>query len=195
MSSIPFRWTPLRVAALAIAACAFAHTRAAAQASSTTTYTIGVNGGLTVPLGDLSNATNSGYTVGVTLGMKQPMTPLSFRAEGNFTELPLQGGSSSDKYRIYGFAADALYNLGQPSENGGLYLTGGLGYYGTRAVFANPLGGTTQSKTNWNAGLNVGLGYYLPLSGFTVNFEGRYTHIFSSPNSEGMLPITVGIVF
>ena len=195
MRSISFRCTSIRIAALVIVACAFAKARANAQAASTTTYTIGVNGGLAVPLGDLSNATNSGYVLGITLGMKQPLTPLSFRAEGNFTELPLQTGNSSDKYRIYGFAADALYNLGQPSENGGLYLTGGLGYYGTRAVFVSPFGGTTQTNTDWNAGINVGLGYYLPLSGFTVNFEGRYTHIFSSPNSEGMLPITVGIVF
>jgi hypothetical protein len=194
MSSIPFRWTLVRTAALALAVCAFAHAPANAQGTSGTGYSIGVNGGLAVPLGDLSNATNSGYTIGVTLGMKQPLTPLSFRAEGNFTELPLQGGTSSDKYRIYGFAADGLYNLGQPSENGGLYLTGGLGYYGVRGVFTDVFGGTQQTRIDWNVGLNVGLGYYLPLSGFTVNFEGRYTHIFSNP-SQGLLPITVGIVF
>lgn len=194
MSSIPFRWTPVRALALAIAVCASPQRRAQAQAS-TTTYTLGVVGGLSVPLGDLSNSTNSGYTVGLTLGMKQAASPLGFRAEGNFTELPFEGGNTSDKYRIYGFALDALYNLGQPSENGGLYLTGGLGYYGTRGVFTDVFGGTQESPTDWNLGLNVGLGYYLPLSGFTVNFEGRYTHIFSNPNSQGVLPITVGIVF
>lgn len=193
MSSIQLRWIPARVATLALVACVFAHTRADAQAAATT-YTLGVNGGLSVPLGNLSNATNSGYTLGVTLGMKQPLTPLSFRAEGNFTELPLQGGNSSDKYRIYGFAADGLYNLGQPSSNGGLYLIGGLGYYGVRGVFTDAFGGTQQTNIDWNLGLNVGLGYYLPLSGFTVNFEGRYTHIFSNP-SQGVLPITVGIEF
>lgn len=192
MRSLRLPRTSLRATALALAACAFAHPRANAQAA--TSYTFGVNGGLAVPLGNLSNATNSGYTLGVTLGMQQPLTPLSFRAEGNFIELPLQGGNSSDKYRIYGFAADGLYNLGQSSSNGGLYLTGGLGYYGVRGVFTDVFGGTQQTNIDWNVGLNVGLGYYLPLSGFTVNFEGRYTHIFSNP-SQGVLPITVGIVF
>jgi opacity protein-like surface antigen len=76
-----------------------------------------------------------------------------------------------------------------------LYLTGGIGYYGSREIVSDFLGGTQEGPTDWNVGLNVGLGYYLPLSGFTVNFEGRYTHIFSSPNSQGLLPITVGIVF
>lgn len=192
MRTILCRWTPL---ALAVAVCAIPQTRAHAQAASATTYTLGVMGGLSVPLGDLSNQTNSGYTLGLTLGMKTPASPLSFRAEGNFTELPLQGGTSSDKYRIYGFAADGLYNLGQPSENGGLYLTGGIGYYGTRGVFTDIFGATQQTNVDWNFGLNAGVGYYLPLSGFTVSFEGRYTHIFSSPNSQGVLPITVGIVF
>ena len=192
MSSILRRWTPLT---LAVVACAIPQAGARAQAASATTYTLGIMGGLSVPLGDLANGTNSGYTLGLTLGMKTPASLLSFRAEGNFTELPLQGGTSSDKYRLYGFAADGLYNLGQPSENGGLYLTGGIGYYGSREIVSDFLGGTQEGPTDWNVGLNVGLGYYLPLSGFTVNFEGRYTHIFSSPNSQGLLPITVGIVF
>ena len=194
MSTIPFGWTRIQAIALAIAVCAIPQGRGEAQASPTT-YTLGVMGGLTVPLGDLSNSTSSGYNLGITLGMNQLGTPLSFRAEGSFTELPFKGGSSSDKTRIYGFAADGLYNLGQATENGGLYLTGGLGYYGTRAVVTDIFGGTRQSPADWNFGLNVGLGYYVPLSGFTVNFEGRYTHIFSSPNSQGILPITVGIVF
>ena len=155
MSSILCRWAPL---ALAVAVCAIPQARARAQAASATTYTLGVMGGLSVPVGDLSNSTNSGYTLGLTLGMKTPASPLSFRAEGNFTELPLQGGTSSDKYRIYGFAADGLYNLGQPSDNGGLYLTGGIGYYGTRGVFTDIFGVRQQSNVDWNFGLNAGVG-------------------------------------
>lgn len=189
MSTIPSRWTTVCTFAIAAGLCAAAQARASAQVMSTTTYTIGVMGGLAVPLGDLANATNSGYTIGVTLGLKQAVSPLSFRAEGSFTELPFEGTSDA-KHRIYGFALDGSYNLGVASESGGLYLTGGIGYYGAKET-SNTFGDT---NTDWNAGLNAGLGYYLPLSGFSVNFEGRYTHIFSNP-SQGLLPITVGIVF
>jgi hypothetical protein len=160
--------------------------------SSATTYTFGIMGGLSVPTGDLSNFTSSGYNLGVTLGMHQPLTPLSFRGEGSFTELPISGGSSSDKHRIYGFALDGLYNIGTASTNGGLYLTGGVGYYGSREVSKDIFGNTIQSNTDWNFGFNAGLGYYLPLSGFTVSFEGRYQYV---GNSQALFPITVGISF
>lgn len=159
-----------------------------AQGSGTTSYTIGASAGLAVPTGDLSNFTSSGYTIAATLGMHQALTPVAFRVEGSFTELPFQG-SSSAKRRLYGFALDGLFNLGTPSTNGGLYLTGGGGLYGTHdteTIF--------NAGTDWNFGLNGGLGYYLPLSGFSVIFEGRVTHIFSSA-SQTLFPITVGVTF
>jgi hypothetical protein len=151
------------------------------------TYSIGAAAGLVVPIGDLSNLTSSGYTVSATLGMHQPLMPLGFRVEGSYSELPWEG-SNDIKHRIYGFSIDGLFNLGTPSTNGGLYVTGGLGYFGWKDtdIFDN---GTT-----WDLGLNAGLGYYLPLSGFTVSFEGRYRSIFSSTN-QAMFPITVGITF
>jgi hypothetical protein len=137
---------------------------------------------------DLSNYTSSGYSIAATLGMHQSLSPLTFRAEGSFTELPWSDNSGV-KHRIYGFALNGIYNLGTASTNGGLYLTGGAGYYGARDT-----GGFIDTGTDWNFGLNGGLGYYLPLSGFTVYFEGRYVHVFSTP-AQGMFPITVGITF
>ena len=188
MHPLALRSSDLRALGLALIACLAATDRASAQ-SSTTSYSIGAMGGLAVPVGDLGNATSSGYTLGVTLGMHQALTPLSFRFEGSFTELPFKNDNSV-KHRIYGFALDGQYNLGVASENGGLYLTGGLGYYGTKET--GTLFGDTE--TDWNFGLNAGLGYYLPLSGFTMFFEGRYHAIFSDP-SQGFFPITVGISF
>ena len=94
--------------------------------SSSPRYTIGANAGLVIPVSDLGDVTSSGYEVALTLGMRQAATPLSFRLEGSFTELPWSG-SSDAKHRIYGIALDGQYNLGTPSTNGGLYLTGGIG--------------------------------------------------------------------
>ena len=161
---------------------------ALAQNSSSTSYTIGANAGLVVPVSDLSNYTSSGYTIAATLGMHPPLSPLGFRVEGSFTELPFSNNSDL-KHRIYGFALDGLYNLGTASTNGGLYLTGGVGYFGSKDT-----GGIIEGDTNWDFGINAGLGYYLPLSGFTVYFDGRYRSIFSS-TTQGMFPITVGVSF
>lgn len=161
------------------------------RAQTSTTYTFGVSAGLAVPTGDLSNFTSSGYNIGVALGMHQALTPLSLKIEGSFTELPWKDNifNNDTKHRIFGIALNGLFNVGTPSANGGLYLTGGAGFYGT-----NDSNNGGDTNRDWNFGLNGGAGYYLPLSGFSVVFEAKYTHIFSDP-SQGFFPITVGVTF
>lgn len=167
-------------------------TRIEAQLPGTTSYTFTASAGLAVPVGDLSNFTSSGYTVGAALGVHQSLAPFSVRLEGNFTEMAWSDntGESGAKHRIFGVALDGLFNLGTPSTTGGLYLTGGIGTYGTNDV--NTFFGDTNR--DWSLGFNGGLGYYLPLTGFSVVFEGRYTYIGGSP-SQGFFPITVGVTF
>ncbi len=175
-------------------ATAFLAATARAQGSSAS-YSIGANAGLVIPVSDLANITSSGYTIAATLGMHQSLSPISFRVEGSFTELPWKDNiSQGAKHRIYGFALDGMYNIGTASTNGGLYLTGGVGYFGTKDSDIQTLIGTAETSTNWDFGLNAGLGYYLPLSGFTVYFEGRYRNVFSNTN-QVMFPITVGVAF
>ena len=164
-----------------------------AQLPGATTYTFTAAAGLAVPVSNLSDYTSSGYTVSAALGMHQSLSPLNLRIEGSFSELPFSDNNidSGAKHRIFGLALDGLFNVGTPSTNGGLYLTGGLGTYGTNDV--NLFGGG-DSNRDWNFGFNAGLGYYLPLTGFSVVFEGRYTYIGSNP-SQGFFPITVGVTF
>ena len=170
---------------------------AAIPAGAQTLYTIGANAGLVVPTGDLSEIASSGYTIAATLGMHAPLTPIGFRVEGSFTQLPYKSNvAGGGNHNIYGFSLDGNFNLGTASTNGGLYLTGGLGYFGWKAADVPTLfGGTSSSETTWDLGLNAGLGYYLPLSGFTMYFEGRYRKVFSTDFNQGMFPITVGITF
>lgn len=181
--------------ALALVAVVVDASTARAQGSSSS-YSIGANAGLVIPVSDLADITSSGYTIAATLGMHQSLSPIAFRVEGSFTELPWKDNlaQSNAKHRIYGFALDGMYNLGTASTNGGLYLTGGIGYFGSKDSDLQTLVGSAETSTNWNVGLNAGLGYYLPLSGFTVYFEGRYRNIFSDRN-QVMFPITVGVAF
>ena len=185
----------VRLVGSVVAALLFAITAAEGQGSSAS-YSIGANAGLVIPVSDLANRTSSGYTIAATLGMHQSLSPISFRVEGSFTDLPWNDNiAQGAKHRIYGFALDGMYNLGTASTNGGLYLTGGVGYFGTKdSNLPGLFGGTGETSTNWDVGLNAGLGYYLPLSGFTVYFEGRYRNVFSSTN-QVMFPITVGVAF
>ena len=195
MQARTIRSSTIRVAGSAVAAVLLAAIPARAQGSSGA-YSIGANAGLVIPVSDLANLTSSGYTIAATLGMRQSLSPISFRVEGSFTELPWKDEiAQGAKHRIYGFALDGMYNLGTASTNGGLYLTGGLGYFGSKdSNLPGIFFGSAESSTNWDFGLNAGLGYYLPLSGFTVYFEGRYRNIFSNTN-QVMFPITVGVAF
>ena len=195
MDASTIRSRTLGFIGFALVAIFFDASTARAQGSSTS-YAIGANAGLVIPVSDLADLTSSGYTIAATLGMHQSLSPVAFRVEGSFTELPWKDNTLAPnaKRRIYGFALDGMYNLGTASTNGGLYLTGGLGYFGSKdSDFQTPFG-AAETSTNWDVGLNAGLGYYLPLSGFTVYFEGRYRNIFSSTN-QVMFPITVGVAF
>lgn len=194
MDASTIRYRTIAFIGLALVAIFCDASPARAQGSSTS-YAIGANAGLVIPVSDLADITSSGYTIAATLGMHQSLSPVAFRVEGSFTELPWKDNIAQNaKRRIYGFALDGMYNLGTASTNGGLYLTGGLGYFGSKdSDFQTPFG-TAETSTNWDVGLNAGLGYYLPLSGFTVYFEGRYRNIFSSTN-QVMFPITVGVAF
>lgn len=177
-----------------IATVLLAATAARAQGPATA-YSIGANAGLVIPVSDLGDATSSGYTIAATLGMHQALSPISFRVEGSYTELPWKANiANGAKHRIYGFALDGMYNLGTASTNGGLYLTGGVGYFGSKDSDTRIFIGSVENSTTWDFGLNAGLGYYLPLTGFTVYFEGRYRNVFSNTN-QVMFPITVGVAF
>ncbi|HKW49119.1 MAG TPA: hypothetical protein VJN70_16825 [Gemmatimonadaceae bacterium] len=184
--------TSLLLIGSAVIASVAASTRAQAQLPGTTSYTFTAAAGLAAPVGDLSNLVSSGYTVSAALGVHQSLAPFSLRVEGNFAEMPWSDntGESGAKRRIFGLVLDGLFNLGTPSTTGGLYLTGGVGTYGTNDI--NTFFGDTNR--DWNLGFNAGLGYYLPLTGFSVVFEGRYTYIGGS-QSQGFLPITVGVTF
>jgi hypothetical protein len=152
-------------------------------------YTLGANAGVAAPAGDLSSFTSMGYTVAATVGVHHPLIPLGLRAEASWMELPWSDDSGVRR-RIYGFAVDGTANFGTVATNGGgLYITGGVGYFGWKDT-----GGLFDTITLWNVGFNAGLGYYLPLSRFAVSLEGRYESVLSS-TSQGMFPITVGVTF
>ena len=196
MHASTIRSRTIRFLGFAVAAILCGVSAAQAQGSSAS-YSIGANAGLVIPVSDLADLTSSGYIIAATLGMRQSLSPVSFRFEGSFTELPWKDNNIAQgvKRRIYGFALDGMYNLGAATTNGGLYLTGGVGYFGSKDSNLPALfGGTAETSTNWDFGLNAGLGYYLPLSGFTVYFEGRYRNVFSNTN-QVMFPITVGVAF
>src|SRR4029079_2553047 len=93
-------------------------------------YSLGGNAGAVAVAGDLASFTGMGYEVAATAGVHSPLIPLDLRAEGSWTEVPWSDGSGVRR-RLYGLSLDGIANFGTVATNGGgLYITGGAGYFG-----------------------------------------------------------------
>jgi len=170
-----------------IAAGALLALPTAARAQSTS---ILVSGGLSVPMSDLSDFSNSGYNVNLGAAFGAPLLPVGFRVEGGFSSFDGKGGGTTT--RIASATANAVLNLGPTGA--APYLIGGLGIYNRR--FSSDAFNASDSKTS--AGVNVGGGIRFPLGGLTTFLEARY-HVMLGNQDEAtnlqFIPISFGVQF
>jgi hypothetical protein len=171
----------------ALAASALIALPAAARAQSSS---ILVSGGLSVPMSDLSDFSNSGYNLNLGLAFGAPLLPVGFRVEGGFSSFDTKTGGATT--RIASATANAVLNLGPTGA--APYLIGGLGIYNRR--FSSNAFGEADSRTS--AGVNVGGGIRFPLGGLTTFLEARY-HVMLGNQDEAtnlqFIPISFGVQF
>ena len=177
------------------AAAAMATTAATAGAQNVTApnkpFSFGVMAGAAVPVGDLSNGTNTGYNVTGMLGLNTPELPINFRINVGYNNFGAKGGYSGDNVRVWEFSGNATYDF--PTERSTVrpYFTGGLGMYNVGGRFA---GFNTTSENRF--GFNAGGGLIIPLTGMNAFIEARYTQV-SANNGTSLkfVPITFGLAF
>ena len=149
-----------------------------------------VSGGLSVPMSDLGDVSNSGYNVNVGLTFGAPLMPLGARIEGGFSSFDAKGGGAST--RVASATANAVLNLGAMGVSP--YLIGGLGIYNRR--FSSDVFNTEDNKTT--AGVNIGGGIRFPLGGISTFLEARY-HVMLGNSDEAtnlqFIPISFGVQF
>jgi hypothetical protein len=173
-----------------LAATTLATAPAAVRAQVSTD--IVVSGGLSVPVSDLSNGSNSGYNVNVGLNVGAPIVPVGARLEAGFSSFDYSGGGGSTRI-AYG-TANAILNLGPTSA--APYLIGGLGIYNRRFTDNTPFGTYAADKTT--AGVNVGGGIRFPLGGISTFLEARYHVMLGNANEATnyqFVPISFGVQF
>jgi opacity protein-like surface antigen len=183
----------LSAAACAAAVCTFAPATARSQVY------LGLGGGASFPISDLSNSFNTGYNILADLGAHIPLTPLGVRIDGMFNQLPgkpdLDGGGSFNA-QIWTANANLTASLipGSPITP---YLIAGMGYYNTSYHIS--ASGTTviaSGSTHDNDfGLNGGAGIKAGLGGIGLFAEARYHNIFTSGTHIQMIPISAGVRF
>ena len=154
---------------------------------------LGVAFGGSVPVGDLGDFTETGFYVGGLLDISPPLSPVGFRVEGFYNGLG--GANNSADYRIIGATGNLTIGMGGIGVRP--YLIGGAGVYNTKRDVSGADGKTS-------AGLNVGIGAKIPLTGFSTFVEGRVHYMFQKQetllgnggyNSLVFVPITFGITF
>ena len=174
---------------LAVALATPAH---AQDAASTRAFTIGIAGGITMPMGDFGDAFDTGYNVMGSLGFRPATLPVGFSFDVAYHSLgfadgddEIPGAEDIGDARILSGTGNVVLNF---TTAGGIrpYLIGGVGLYN----FDTEAGeGTTDF------GLNAGGGLNFALSGFSTFLETRYHSVFTEEDNTNFLPIVFGIRF
>jgi hypothetical protein len=146
--------------------------------------TVGVAAGVSLPVGKLGDAANTGFNVAASATLKPVMVPFGVRLEAGYDQFGLEGVDGN--LRSFNVTGNAIVTV--PSATPlKPYLIGGLGWYNVKTE-----GFDAVNKL----GLNVGAGINMPLSGFDTFLEARY-HVLTntSPSSFRFIPITFGVRF
>jgi hypothetical protein len=151
----------------------------------------GFAAGASIPMSDLSDATNTGFNVTGIVGFHPQMIPLGVRIDVAYNRFGIKsnGAGLTGDFHFTSVTGNLEYSI--PSETVSPYLIGGAGLY---AQGANINGGTGSSnKFGWN----LGGGIKLPLSGFDTFLEARYNQIQESNGAPSLkyIPITFGVMF
>jgi len=167
----------------ALVAVAAATSNASAQLSSNP-FQIGGAAGIAFPMGDLSDAVNTGYNVTLAVGYKPMLTPIGVRVEAAYNEFGGQGGASN--LNVPAFTGNLVYAL--PGVSFSPYIIGGAGLY-------TPNIGTGNDREN-HFGFNIGGGIKIPLSSsFETFVEARYNKVSVDNFNLSFIPVTVGIMW
>jgi hypothetical protein len=167
-------------------------------------FYIGIGGGGTVPMGDLSDAYGTGFNVTVPIGWQSMTTPWGVRADlaynrvkGEVAEFD-DGQVELDDGTIWSgtLGLTAQWPVGASSTS--FYLVGGGGAYHFRDFGELNASGTEITIEEENVtkfGLNGGLGINFAVGAADIFVEGRYVSVFTDGDNTNYIPIVLGVRF
>lgn len=151
-------------------------------------WAVGINGGVAMPMGDLSDAVDMGFGGGVQIGMRNPDAKVGWGIEAQFYRFSakeIAGMDFDGSLNTYGAMARLDFTLG-----GNIYLLGGAGLFRQEFTFGDDAP-DFEETTNTDFALQAGVGLNFG-KGFFI--EGKFVNIMADESVQ-MIPITVGIRF
>lgn len=182
---------------LAAVVCMVA-TAGVASAQAAKKASIGVSGGLSMPMGDLGGAAESGYNVTGHYFYKPASTKrMLFRGDVSYDAW---GGKSTSagaavvgSFRSLGFTANAIISAGDSRSTMRPYLIAGAGIHKTSVTYNGTSAGFKTSDTN--LGVHGGGGVEFSLSGMSTFLEAKYAYVVQENTDWTFVPITFGVRF
>jgi opacity protein-like surface antigen len=161
--------------------------------SSDKPISLGVSGGLSLPMGDFGEGLNSGFNVtGHVYFKPASLQSIRLRGDVSFDRFSVDGFDAN--VRSLGFTGNAIYDF--PTQSSSMvkpYIVGGLGLYNSK--FSESVGAFEGSASDTNLGIQAGAGLTFQLSGFSTFAEARLVNIFSDNTSTRFVPIVFGVRF
>ena len=157
----------------------------AAQAQTTRTVSVGLSGGLSLPMGDLGDAADAGYNATAHVYYMPSSMKAAFRGDVSYDSWKVKSASSVSLSSL-GFTGNGIFYLGETTAAMRPYLLAGGGMYRTKSSVEG-------SASNTDPGIQGGLGLSFALSGFNTFLEAKYVNVFSDGNSTNFVPISFGI--
>ena len=146
-----------------------------------------VFGGASMPMGDASDAFNTGYTFGGSMDLRNS-SMLGLRADASYSSNSFKATGVDGSNKTMGADLNAVLWTSKKPSAVAPYLTGG-------ASFAHyDLGNGIPTESHW--GFNAGAGLDFAMGRIPARIDARYTQI-STGNGTSMksVPLTFGIRF
>jgi hypothetical protein len=182
------RWTMTAAALLTMSL--LVPTGACAQSP----ISLGLAGGVALPLSDFSDDVVPGWRALGTLAVGVPLIPLGLRVDAAYDRFSVDRAlvgttsSPSGSRRIASLTANVTYRL-LPLPIVSPYLIGGGGSYNVGC------GGDITCESSTYFGWNGGVGLRFGALGVHAFAEARYHHVNVSGASVQYVPVTFGLMF
>jgi opacity protein-like surface antigen len=187
----------LVLAVLAVLAC-IPVTASAQVGIAKRLVTVGVGGGMSVPVSDARDAFNNGFNVQGFARLNVPKLPVMPRFDLNFSRLALdeaQVGVPGTQQILSGLANLQISVL--PLGPVRPYVVAGLGAYNLKTD-TDGVAPTSESKTHF--GIDGGAGVALHLGVINGFIEGRVDNVYTDSGAIDakqiqLIPVTFGLTF
>ena len=197
------RSTLTMVAVLSLSSIAHAQMSGGAEMGSNRLVSIGIGGGVSVPVSDAKDAFDNGFNGQGFVRFNLHQLPIQPRLDFTFSkfdvkDVQLQTPGSSGTGQIFAGIANVQFAL---THSGPVrpYIVGGIGAYNTKTDINGVPNVSGTSSTDF--GINAGVGTLFKLGSMVHGYvEGRIDNVYSNKgmidaDQVQVIPVTFGIVF